>query len=170
MTVTATKGHGMKKLAAALIAFFLMLGILPLGANARGPEGCDTRRAVRAESGRTPATIEFESVGPRGRERHGDRIQGDARSLSVVVEWKHLEDVHAQRLALYAPDGSLFRRFTTTFAAHGKQTDVTSTLPVVGSAISDAGLFGEWCAEVFLDDDATPVVAKSFEVLKPHHH
>jgi hypothetical protein len=107
-------------------------------------------------------------VGPRGHERRGDRIHGDARSLGVVVEWKHLEDVHAQRLELYSPDGSLFRRFTTTFAAHGKQTHVTTTLPVVGTALTDAGLFGEWCAEVFLDDDDTPVVARSFDLVNPH--
>jgi hypothetical protein len=152
----------------AFAVFTLFLGVLPLGAHARGLQGCDTRRAVRAESGRVPAEIAFSSVGRQGQEHHGDRVQGDARSLSVVVEYRRLEDAHAQRLVLYSPDGSLFRRFTTTFTATGRQTEVTTTVPVVGSAIADAGLFGEWCAEVFLDDDAAPTVARSFEVVKPH--
>ena len=159
----------LKKLTAFAV-FTLFLGVLPLGAHARGPQGCDARRAVRAENGRVAANIDFTFVGRHGHEHNSDRIQGDARSFSVVVEYKHLEDTHAQRLVLFSPDGSLFRRFSTTFSSSGKRTEVTTVVPVVGTAISDSGLFGDWCAEVFLDGDATPIVAKSFEVAKPRDH
>jgi hypothetical protein len=147
-----------------------MLGILPLPSHARRQEGCDARHAVRAAHGRDEAAIEFESLGRRGRERHGARVPGDAREVRVVVHWKHLDDVHQQRLELYAPDGSLYRRFATAFTGAGrKATSVETVVPVVGTAMSDAGLYGDWCALVFLDDDDTPVVARSFELVKPHY-
>jgi hypothetical protein len=44
---------------------------------------------------------------------------------------------------------------------------ITTRLPVTGSAITDSGLYGEWCAEVFLDDDAAPIARCRF-VLTPH--
>jgi hypothetical protein len=157
----------MLKIATALVTFTLFLGVLPLGARARAPQGCDVRRALRAEHGRAAARIEFETVGPRGRARRGDRISGEARELRVVVEYRGLQDIHAQRLALYTPDGSLFRRFTTTFSARGRVTAVPTVVPVAGTAMTDAGLFGEWCAEVLLDDDDTPVVARSFDLVQP---
>jgi len=39
-------------------------------------------------------------------------------------------------------------------------------VPVAGSSIADSSLFGDWCAEVFLDDDA-PIARRRFELLEP---
>ena len=39
--------------------------------------------------------------------------------------------------------------------------------PVAGSSITDSGLLGEWCAEVFLDDEDAPIARRRFELLAP---
>jgi len=44
---------------------------------------------------------------------------------------------------------------------------VTTRLPVTGSAITDSGLYGEWCAEVFLDDDDAPIARRRFFLTPP---
>jgi hypothetical protein len=44
---------------------------------------------------------------------------------------------------------------------------VTTRLPVTGSSITDAGLYGEWCAEVFLDDEDAPIARRRFILTAP---
>jgi len=39
--------------------------------------------------------------------------------------------------------------------------------PVAGSSITDSGLLGEWCAEVFLDDEEAPIARRRFDLLVP---
>jgi len=40
-------------------------------------------------------------------------------------------------------------------------------VPVAGSTIADSSLVGEWCAEVFLDDDDAPIARRRFDLLEP---
>jgi hypothetical protein len=43
----------------------------------------------------------------------------------------------------------------------------TTRLPVTGSSITDSGLYGEWCAEVFLDDEDAPIARRRFILTDP---
>jgi hypothetical protein len=38
---------------------------------------------------------------------------------------------------------------------------------VAGSSIVDSSLFGEWCAEVFLDDEDAPIARHRFLLTPP---
>jgi hypothetical protein len=70
-------------------------------------------------------------------------------------------------LEVSSPDGALFQRFAATFVGSGRPVTVTTRLPVTGSAITDSGLYGEWCAEVFLDDDDAPIARRRFFLTPP---
>lgn len=161
------------RFAAALLALALAGGLFPAPARAHGErddrraDRCEVRHAHRRVHARVDAAVHFLSQGRHGRPHRGAHVAAETRDLRVTVEWKHLDDSHHQRLELYAPDGSLYQRFVTTFVADGRTTSVETILPVAGTSITAAGLYGGWCAEVFLDDDDTPVVARPFELAEP---
>jgi hypothetical protein len=165
--------HDATRLAAALLGLALALGLLPPPARAhrdrddRRDDRCEVRHAQRRVHGRVDAAVHFLSQGRHGRPHRGAHIAGETRDLRVTVEWKHLDDSHHQRLELYAPDGSLYQRFVTAFAAGGRATSVETIVAVAGTSITGAGLYGGWCVEVFLDEDDTPVVARPFELSEP---
>lgn len=104
----------------------------------------------------------------RGHGRYGFPADS-VRELLIVVDWKGLERSHIQRLELYAPDGALYQRFTTGFSGAGRRAaPVETTLPVSGTPITQSSLFGEWCAEVYLDSDDAPIARQRFH-LRPSH-
>jgi hypothetical protein len=103
-----------------------------------------------------------------GRNRTGESFPGNGlRELRLVVDWTELEKVHHQRIELSSPDGELYQRFASTFTGTGRSVSTTTRMPVTGSAITDSGLYGEWCAEVFLDDENAPIARRRFFLTAP---
>jgi len=148
------------------------LGILALGglAPARADEDTCSRqgRRVRLPGGFAEARVSFVGVLTSGRNRTGESFPGgDLRELRMVVAWTEIEKVHHQRIELVGPDGELYQRFVTPFTGTGRSISITTRLPVTGSAITDAGLYGEWCAEVFLDDEDAPIARGRFILALP---
>ena len=154
-------------LAAALLVLAMPLAHLT---PARADEDNCARqsRRVRLPSGFAEARVSFVGVLTSGRNRAGESFPGnDLRELRLVVEWTEIERLHHQRLEVSSPDGALFQRFAATFVGSGRPVTVTTRLPVTGSAITDSGLYGEWCAEVFLDDDDAPIARRRFFLTPP---
>jgi hypothetical protein len=139
----------------------------------RAADTCSLQaRRVRLPDGFAEARVSFLGILNNGRNRVGETFPGHGlRELRVVVNWKEIDHVHQQRLELYSPDGSLYQQLTTAFtgvrpaprqAAHHPGVTVTTRIPVAGTSIVDSSLFGEWCAEVFLDDEAAPIARHRF--------
>ena len=152
--------------AAALLLVLPLAGLSP----ARADEDTCSRqsRRVRLPSGFAEARVSFVGVLTNGRNRTGESFPGkDLRELRLVVEWTEVEKVHHQRVELSSPDGALFQRFASTFTGSGRPVSITTRLPVTGSAITDSGLYGEWCAEVFLDDEDAPIARRRFFLISP---
>jgi hypothetical protein len=155
----------------ALAAVILTLA-LPLAdlAPARAEDDSCARqsRRVRLPSGFAEARVSFVGVLTNGRSRTGESFPGrDLRELRLVVEWTEIEKVHHQRLEISSPDGALYQRFASPLVGTGRPVTITTRLPVTGSAITDSGLYGEWCAGVFLDDDDDAAIARRRFFLTP---
>jgi hypothetical protein len=155
----------------ALSALALVM-LLPLGAvtPARADQDNCTQqsRRVRVPGGFAEARVSFVGVLTNGRNRAGESFPGAGlRELRLVVDWTEVEKVHHQRIELSSPDGELYQRFATAFLGTGRPVTVTTRLPVTGSSITDAGLYGEWCAEVFLDDEDAPIARRRFFLTAP---
>jgi hypothetical protein len=153
----------------AAVALLLLLPLADL-TPARAEEDTCTRqsRRVRLPTGFATARMSFVSVLGNGRNRAGESFPGaDLRELRVVVDWTEIEQVHHQRVELTSPDGALYQRFATTITGTGHAVSVITRLPVTGSAITDSGLYGEWCAEVFLDDEDAPIARRRFFLTPP---
>jgi hypothetical protein len=146
---------------------------LPAPGPVRAADTCSLQaRRVRLPDGFAEAHVSFVGVLNDGHNRVGEEFPGRGlRELRIVVNWTEVDHVHQQRLELYSPDGSLYQRLTSAFtgvrrapirAAHHPPTVVTTRIPVAGTSIVDSSLFGEWCAEVFLDDEAAPIARHRF--------
>ncbi len=158
-----------RRLAAIALVFLALPLVAVRQAAATADDDCTQHsRRVRQPSGFAEARLSFAGVLTSGRVRVGqDFPGGDLREIRVSVSWSDLEEAHHQRLELYSPDGSLYQRFTAAFTGGRRPVAVVTQLPVAGSSITDAGLYGEWCAEVFLDDDEAPIARRSFELTAP---
>jgi hypothetical protein len=153
----------------AAVALLLLLPLADL-TPARAEEDTCTRqsRRVRLPTGFATARMSFVGVLGNGRNRAGESFPGaDLRELRVVVDWTEIERVHHQRVELTSPDGALYQRFASTITGTGHAVSVITRLPVTGSAITDSGLYGEWCAEVFLDDEDAPIARRRFFLTPP---
>jgi hypothetical protein len=156
-----------------LAGLVALLVALPLGgfrpAVATPADDCaQQHRRVRLPSGFAEASLSFTGVLRNGRNRVGNHFpSGDLRELRVIVSWTDAERSHHQRLELYSPDGSLYQRYATTFTGARRAVSVITRVPVAGSQIVDSGLYGEWCAEVFLDDEDAPIARHRFELTAP---
>jgi hypothetical protein len=148
-----------------LVALLVAIGPGP----ARAEQDCaQQQRRVRLPAGFAEGRLSFVGVGPDGQSRTGADFAGAAlRELRIVATWSELERGHHQRLEVFSPDGSLYQRFTSAFTASGRTLTVTSRLPVSGTSIVDAGLYGAWCAELFLDDDEAPIARRGFVLTAP---
>lgn len=88
------------------------------------------------------------------------------RQLKITVQWK-VAGNHAQRLELFTPDGSLYRRIATDFTGVGVAsalTPVETLLPVGGSWITEHSLFGTWRVDVYLDGQ--PATSATFGLIR----
>ncbi|HEU5196468.1 MAG TPA: hypothetical protein VFW70_17140 [Methylomirabilota bacterium] len=125
-------------------------------------------RRVRLPGGFAGARLAFSGLLKSGRTRVGEQFtMSDLRELRVIVNWTEADAAHLQRVDLYAPDGTLYQRFAGSFTGDRRPVSVATRVPVAGSSITDSSLFGEWCAEVFLDDDDAPIARRRFELLEP---
>ena len=79
------------------------------------------------------------------------------RDLLITLTFSNISGSHQQRLELYAPDTSLYRRLTGTVAP-----TTQTLLPVGGTWITDHSLFGDWRIDVFVDRETSPIVSQSF--------
>jgi hypothetical protein len=155
--------------ALATVALLLALPLAEVTpARADGDTCSRQSRRVRLPGGFAEARVSFVGVLTNGRNRTGESFPGsDLRELRLVVEWTEIEKVHHQRVELSSPDGAMYQRFNSTFAGTGRPVSITTRLPVTGSAITDSGLYGEWCAEVFLDDEDAPIARRRFFLTSP---
>ena len=152
------------------IAVALLLA-LPLGVPvpARAADTCTQQaRRVRLPDGFAQARVSFVGVLTNGRNRVGEAFPGQGvRELRIVVDWTEIEHAHLQRIELSSPDGSLYQRLTGSFTGSRRPVSVTTRLPVAGTSITESSLFGEWCAEVFLDDEEAPIARHRFLLTPP---
>jgi len=154
----------------AVVALALALPLTDLRPAAATPDDNCTQqsRRVRLPDGFVEARLSFTGVLKNGRARVGEHFDiGDLRELRVIVNWTQADDAHGQRVDLYAPDGSLYQRFAGSFTGDRRPVAIVTRVPVAGSSITDSSLIGEWCAEVFLDDEDAPIARRRFELLAP---
>lgn len=151
----------------ALGVVLALVAAAPAVARADG-DCAQLHRRVRLPGGFADGRLSFVGVLTNGRSRVGGEFAGDGlRDLRIVADWTELDGVHHQRVEVSSPDGSLYQRFTAAFAATGRPLSVTARLPVNGTAIVDAGLYGEWCVELFLDDEDAPIARRGFLLTAP---
>ena len=147
----------------------LGLTLLAAAPSARADGDCaQQHRRVRVPGGFADGRLSFVGIVASGRSQVGSEFGGDSlRELRIVADWTELEQVHHQRVEVFSPDGSLYQRFTGAFTASGRPLSVTNRLPVNGTAIVDAGLYGEWCVELFLDQEEAPIARRGFVLTAP---
>jgi hypothetical protein len=122
-------------------------------------------RRVRIPTGFMEGRLSYAALLKNGRQRVGETFaSANVRELWVTATWTDAEDAHVQRVDLFAPDGSLYQRFTTVFTGARRPVSVMTRVPVAGSSIIDSGLYGEWCAELFLDDEDAPIARRRFDL------
>ena len=154
----------------AALALLLALPVADLRPAAATPDDNCTQqsRRVRLPEGFVEARLSFSGLLKNGRTRQGEHFTlSDLRELRVIVNWSQAEEGHLQRVDLYAPDGTLYQRFAGTFTGDRRPVAVVTRVPVAGSSITDSSLVGEWCAEVFLDDEDAPIARRRFDLLEP---
>jgi hypothetical protein len=152
----------------ALVALALLVALAAPPPAPAEPDCTRQHRRVRLPGGFAAARLSFVGVARNGRARVGARFEtADLREMRIVADWTGIEGAHLQRLELYSPDGSLYQRFTGTFSGSGRPVSVSSRLLVTGTSIVDSGLYGEWCAELFLDEDDAPIARRGFELIAP---
>ena len=88
------------------------------------------------------------------------------REVNINVWW-NVAGTQTQRLELFAPDGTLYRRFTIAFDADALPRTqgrvlVQTPLPVGGTWITEYSLFGAWRVDVYLGGQPKPITSASF--------
>jgi hypothetical protein len=149
-------------------AILLTLAAAPPPA-VRAEDDCTQQhRRVRLPGGFADGRLSFVGVVASGGTRVGDEFPGAGlRELRIVATWTELDRLHHQRVEIFSPDGSLYQRFTGAFTAAGRPLAVTNRLPVNGTSIVDAGLYGAWCVELFLDEEDAPIARRGFVLTAP---
>ena len=143
------------------------------------------------------ARLNFVGLLQNGRQERGTEFSAESLGdLRIVVHYRDLSGIHhhTQRIELYSPDGSLYKRFSTEFTVaagvakpdkgkehkgkehKGKERkgndraggweSVETRLPVWGTWITQHSLFRAWRVEVYLDRERMPITTGVF-VLNP---
>jgi hypothetical protein len=136
---------------------------------ARADEDCvQQSRRLRVPGGFVEGRLLFVGVTANGGTQVGAEFPGAGlRELRIVSAWTDLEEDHQQRVEVFSPDGELYQRFTGAFTATGRPLSVTTRLPVDGTSIVGAGLYGAWCVELYLDDEEAPIARRRFTLTAP---
>jgi hypothetical protein len=142
----------------------LALALLAVPRPAPAGDGCTQQhRRVRLPDGFAAARLSFVAVAADGRNHVGGAFTAPGlREIRLVAEWTEVEGTHLQRLEVFSPDGSLYQRIAAGFTGSGRTVAVATRLPVDGTPIVDAGLYGDWCVELFLDDEEAPIARRGF--------
>jgi hypothetical protein len=115
----------------------------------------------------SPAEVTVVGVTLKGHEQRGHHFAAHRLSSLVVrVHWKTLVGVHSQRLELIAPDGAVYQRLVAEVGDVHGQAFAETRVPVVGSWITQYGLFGEWHVKVYLDEATAPAATGKFTLAK----
>jgi hypothetical protein len=115
----------------------------------------------------SPADVTVIGVNLRGHEQRGHHFAADKLSSLVLrVHWKTLVGLHSQRLELIAPDGAVYQTLVDDVGDVHGQAFAETRVPVVGSWITQYGLFGEWHVKVYLDEATTPVTTAKFTLAR----
>ncbi len=103
------------------------------------------------------ATLSLTGRMHSGQSQAGDEFSATSlRDLLIAMTYSDVSGSR-QRLELYAPDGSLYQKFTGALAPS------TQTLvPVGGTWITDHSLYGIWRIDVYVDRDTTPIATTTF--------
>jgi hypothetical protein len=127
--------------------------------------------AAPGTASEVPALVQF--IGLTQDQQLLERNDFEAQVLREVKinVWWNVGGTHTQRLELFAPDGSLYRRLSVSFDANALPRTqgrvlVQTLLPVGGTWITEYSLFGAWRVDVYLGSQSTPVTTASF-VLNP---
>ncbi len=116
-----------------------------------------------AETKKEPAQVSFIGINHHGHEHGGWHFSPEHLStLVVVVTWETLVGLHAQRLELVTPDGSVYQRLTTEVGSADGRARVETPVRVAGTWITEYQLFGTWTVNVYLDDATTPLARGYF--------
>jgi hypothetical protein len=114
-----------------------------------------------------PAVVQF--VGLTQDQQLLERNDFGAQTLREVKinVWWNVAGAQTQRLELFAPDGTLYRRFSAAFDADALPRTqgrvlVQTPLPVGGTWITEYSLFGGWRVDVYLASQSQPVTSASF--------
>jgi|ERR1051326_617008 hypothetical protein len=111
------------------------------------------------------AKIDFRAIDAKGRPRGGDSFGLDTKLVMIQTEWPHLTEPHNQVTQVHAPDGNLFRTYTTAFdPTRPNKPDVELVFPVSGSWVQQMHLTGTWCVVVYLDNHPEPVAERGFVI------
>lgn len=150
-----------------LLAVGLLLLFGSASVAAAADDGC-ARRGLRVHAQGVNAHVEFVADQLNGTERRGHAFAGAQLSdLRILVQWRNLFRNHLQRLDIIAPDGALYQSFSKPLTARDDEAPIETVLPVNGTWITQYGLYGTWCVEVFLDDEEQPVTHKRLEIKRP---
>jgi hypothetical protein len=128
----------------------------PMGiaSQAGGPGGAS------GAQGSQSATLSLTGRTHTGHSQAGDEFSATSlRDLLIAMTYSDVSGTR-QRLELYAPDGSLYQKFT------GPLAPSTQTLvPVGGTWITDHSLYGIWRIDVYVDRDTTPIATTTFTLI-----
>ncbi len=156
-----------RRLGGALAVFLALAAATPPAVRADG-ECAQQHRRVRLPDGFAEGRLSFVGIVANGASRLGTEFPGDGvRELRIVAAWTELDRAHHQRVEVFSPDGSLYQRFTGALTATGRPLSVTNRLLVNGTSIVDAGLYGAWCVELYLDDEEAPIARRGFVLTAP---
>jgi hypothetical protein len=107
--------------------------------------------------------VDLRGVSDDGRAVSGARLAAhDLRALRIRVNWGRVAEPTIQRIELFTPRGHLYQ----SFPAEVDQDMMETSVPVGGTLITQYGLYGEWCLELYVEGVRTPLARKSF-VLVP---
>ena len=152
-----------------LLAAGLLLLFGSASAAAAADHACERRGPHNHLQG-VHAHVEFVGDQLNGTQ-HQSHTFSSARlsDLRVLVHWRNLfRNHHRQRLDFITPDGALYQSFTRLLTARDVDAPVETVLHVNGTWITQYGLYGAWCVEVFLDDEEHPVTHARFVIKHSH--
>ncbi len=125
-------------------------------------------------TGATPGSAPQASASPSG-QLHFVGIKHDAsqvqaaqfsteslRDLMINVDYGNLSGSSKQRLEIYTPEGSLYRRVTRDFTPSGSSFLVETKVPVGGTWITSHLLLGTWSVKVYLGSSSSPLATGNF--------
>ena len=86
----------------------------------------------------------------------------DHHSAVIKATWKNADPADTQTLELFAPDGTLFQRFTGPVGEGGT---AAARLLIRGTYVDEYHMVGTWTAKVYRNAATVPAQTTTFEIL-----